>query len=200
MAMNLLSKNPKSRRRFFHLRHGVTVGMVVALVLVVYVGTMWWERPTDAKAGGLPSEAAAKDSQTDGKAIEDLIAKYTKSIDDADTALAARIWLDSPNVSFIHPRGHERGWKEIQENVYEKLMGQTFSERKLTAKDIDVTVYGDCAVAVFYWDFAAKLRSNGSTLKTKGRETQVYRKGGRGWTLVHVHYSAMPVQAERKGF
>lgn len=176
------------------------VYVVAALVTAVYVGALGQGRPTDAKADGRRGDSAAKDSQAEVKAIQDLIAKYAKSVDDADTTLASKVWSDSPDVSFIHPRGHERGWKEVKENVYEKLMGKTFSERKLTVKDVEVNVFGDCAVAVFYWEFVAKLRNNGSTLKTRGRETQVYRKGDRGWSLVHVHYSGMPVTGERRGF
>jgi uncharacterized protein (TIGR02246 family) len=135
--------------------------------------------------------------EEDVNAIEDLIAKYAKSIDDADTSLAAKVWLDSPSVSFIHPRGHERGWKQVKENVYENLMGKIFSERKLTVKDIDIKAYGDSAVATFYWEFIAKTRSSGSTHKTQGRETQVYHKCERGWALVHVHYSPMPLIGKR---
>ena len=41
-------------------------------------------------------------------------------------------------------------------------MGETFSERKLTAKDISVHVYGGCAWAEFNWDFVAKVRKDGS--------------------------------------
>jgi ketosteroid isomerase-like protein len=79
-------------------------------------------------------------------------------------------------------------------------MSKTFSERKLTVKDIEVQVYGDAAVATFYWDFVARMRADGRTLKTQGRETQVYRRSDRGWSLVHVHYSGMPVTGRREGF
>src|SRR5213596_3179759 len=47
---------------------------------------------------------------SDGGLIRNLIEKYAKSIDGADTALAAEVWLDSPEVSFIHPLGHEHGF------------------------------------------------------------------------------------------
>ena len=132
--------------------------------------------------------------------IESLIAKYRKSIDAADTNLASQIWWDSPEASFIHPLGHEHGFEQIKENVYRRLMGGMFSERKLSAHDIAVQVLGDAAVAEFYWDFAAKLRKDGSPVTTHGRETQVYRRLPDGWRLVHVHYSGMPVASERQGF
>ena len=132
--------------------------------------------------------------------IKSLITKYAQSVDDADTNLASQVWCNSPEASFIHPLGHEHGFEQIKENVYNKLMGGMFSERKLTAHDVSVQVLGDAAVAEFYWDFVAKFRKDGSPISTHGRETQVYRKTSDGWRLVHVHYSGMPVTTERRGF
>jgi ketosteroid isomerase-like protein len=174
----------------------------VATVFAVAAGLggTWHGQRDGARAGSPKARSSDKADEEDVKAIKNLIAKYAKSVDDADTALAAKVWSDSPDVSFIHPRGHERGWKEVKENVYEKLMGKTFSERKLAVKDVEVKMYGDSAVATFYWDFVAKVRGDGSALKTQGRETQVYYKGERGWALVHVHYSGMPVKGKREGF
>lgn len=125
--------------------------------------------------------------------IERLIAKYTASIDAADTQLAAQVWANSPDVSFIHPLGHEHGWEEVKRNLYQKIMGGMFSERKLTARDIHAQVNGNSAWAEFYWHFVAKLRANGSPVTTDGRETQIYRRTHGRWELVHVHYSALPV-------
>ena len=150
-----------------------------------------------AEAGETNSSA---ETLADSNAIRSLIEKYAKSVDDADSALAAEVWLDSPSVSFIHPLGHEHGFEQIKQNVYRHLMGDTFSERKLSVHDVSVHVYGDAAWAEFYWDFAAKFRKDGSPLATHGRETQLYQKIQGRWRLVHVHYSGMPVTAERQGF
>jgi len=143
--------------------------------------------------------ARTVDERSESDAIKNLIGKYAKSVDDSDTALAAEVWLDSPDVSFIHPLGHEHGFEQIKQNVYKHLMGETFSERKLSVHDIVVHVYGDAARAEFYWDFTAKFRKDGSPLTTHGRETQLYQKIQGRWRLVHVHYSGMPVAAERQG-
>lgn len=142
----------------------------------------------------------AQNGSADTDQIKNLIAKYTESVDAADVNLAAEIWLNSPEASFIHPLGHEHGFAQIKQNVYQKLMGETFSERKLTAHDISVDVFGDAAVAEFYWDFAAKFRKDGTPITTHGRETQIYRKENGAWRLVHVHYSGMPVANRREGF
>jgi len=133
----------------------------------------------------------------DIRPIEQLIAKYARSIDLADPALAAEVWSHSPDVSFIHPAGHEHGLDQIKQNVYVHLMGELFSERELMVKDIRIHQYGDTAFAEFYWDFTARLRKDGSAVNTKGRETQIYRKEAGAWRLVHVHYSAMPVVEAR---
>ena len=79
-------------------------------------------------------------------------------------------------------------------------MGDTFSERNLSVHDLSVHVFGDSAVAEFYWDFAAKFRKDGSPVTTHGRETQVYQRLQGEWRLVHVHYSGMPVSGGQQGF
>jgi len=155
-------------------------------------------RPVKARAQGPRATAGRADSDTD--AIRGLVEKYAKSIDGADTTLASEIWSKSPDVSFIHPRGHERGWEEVKKNVYQDLMSATFSERKLTPRDVVIHVLGDAAWAEFYWDFSARFKNGGQPLKTKGRETQVFQKTNGRWKLVHVHYSGMPVTAKREGF
>jgi Xaa-Pro aminopeptidase len=149
-----------------------------------------------AEAAATPSTGTSGDADQ----IKSLIAKYTRSIDACDTSIAAEVWLDSPSVTFIHPLGHEHGFAQIKENIYEKLFGQMFSERTLTARDLTVDVAGDSAVAEFYWDFVAKFRKDGSPLSTHGRETQVYYKHDGSWRLAHVHYSGMPAAIQREGF
>lgn len=121
--------------------------------------------------------------------IEECIARYRRSIEKADTALAAQVWAATPEVSLIHPRGHEHGWEAVKANFYEKVMGTLFSSRALDVHDVQVRRYGDAAVAEFYWDFTAVVRADGSTRRTQGRESQVYVKTPEGWRLVHVHYS-----------
>jgi hypothetical protein len=54
---------------------------------------------------------------SDHRQIEQLISRYARSIDAADTTLAAEIWSQSPDVSFIHPLGHEHGFGAVKQNV-----------------------------------------------------------------------------------
>jgi ketosteroid isomerase-like protein len=134
--------------------------------------------------------------------IKNLVSKYAKSIDEADLILAEELWSNSPGVSFIHPRDHEKGLEEIKQNFYVGTMGNRFLERKLDVFDLSINVYGDTAIAEFYWHFIAKFKEDGLPHETKGRETQIYHKKAEssGWNLVHVHYSNMPVTGDREGF
>jgi ketosteroid isomerase-like protein len=144
--------------------------------------------------------AQIQDHGADVDAIGRIIARYAQSIDAADTTMASQLWWDSPEVSFIHPLGHEHGFDQVKQNVYKRLMGETFSERKLTPRDITIHVYGDAAWSEFYWDFNAQFRKDGRPIATHGRETQIYRKIQGTWRIIHVHYSGMPATELGQGF
>lgn len=131
------------------------------------------------------------DVQASTEAIRLQIGKYTAALDAADTNLASQVWLTSPEVSFINPAGHQHGWDEVK-GVY-TFFGSAFSERKLAVRDVSIHVNGDAAWAEFYWHFDAKQRPDGAPMQSDGRETQVYRKVGDQWLLVHVHYSGPPM-------
>jgi len=106
--------------------------------------------------------AASGDKADDAKAathaIRQQIAKYTAALDGADIDLASQIWRTSAEVSFIHPAGHARGWEEVK-GIY-KFFGSSFSERKLTVRDVSVHVNGNTAWVEFYWHFVAKQISS----------------------------------------
>ena len=77
---------------------------------------------------------------TDTDRILQLIANYATAVDAADTKLAAQVWDNSPDVSFIHPLGEAHGWDEVK-GFFTDVMGGMFSERKLTPRDIKVHVH-----------------------------------------------------------
>lgn len=174
----------------------------MALVLIALTSALVCVAPAKRQTEPTKRGSATQQRGTaaDIDAIGRIIAEYAKSVDDADTALASQIWWDSPEVSFIHPLGHEHGFDQIKANVYKRLMGETFSVRKLTPRDITIHVFGDAAWAEFYWDFNAKFRKEGQPIATRGRETQIYRKMQSRWRIIHVHYSGMPATQPGQGF
>ena len=167
------------------------------ILCVTRLAAVWLLGSALGAAAEQPASPPA--SSSDEAAIRQLIMAYAASVDTVDTALASTIWADSPEVSFIHPKGYQRGWESIKAGVYEQAMGQTFSERRLTVKDVVIHCHDDSAWAEFHWDFEAKLRKDGSPVATQGRETQIYWRLKGAWRLVHVHYSGMPVGGQRQG-
>jgi len=128
--------------------------------------------------------------------IKQLISMYAKAADEADPALASRIWCDSSDDSLINPVGRWSGVEQIM-GFYRHDMGEMYSVRDLQISDVSVQVYTDAAWAEFNWNFSAKRKKGGSPVSFRGMETQIYRKNHDRWCLVHVHYSALP--AEKKG-
>jgi len=47
-------------------------------------------------------------------------------VDAADIGLAAQVWDNSPDVSFIHPLGEAHGWDEVQK-FFTDVMGGMYS-------------------------------------------------------------------------
>lgn len=132
--------------------------------------------------------------------IQKILERYTASINNLDLELASQIWSQTADTSFIHPRGHQKGWEDIKRAFYLGAMAN-FSKRDLRLKDISIRILSkEVAWADFYWDFHAVFAEDGSAMTTKGRETQIFRKEKEGWKIVHVHYSGPATQREREGF
>ena len=130
--------------------------------------------------------------------IKQLIEDYKISINKADTILGAKVWADVPEVSFIHPRGHEKGWIGVKNNFY-GVFGERFKTRDLKSYNETINVYNDVGWVEFYWLYDASF-ADGKSMQSKGRETQILKKINTQWRIIHVHYSGMPVTGERQGF
>ena len=142
----------------------------------------------------VPASAAAQGDTgpaADVAAVHRLIGRYVKAVDTVDLKLLGQIWSHSPEVSFIHPLGEEHGFAAIEQHVFVNVMGGMFSKRDLETHDVEVHVNGNTAWSEFHWVFHATKRKDGAAVTTHGVETQIYRKDGGKWRLVHVHYSAI---------
>ena len=147
-----------------------------------------------------PLPIANTGSAQDIASIKSIIQRYADSITHYNLKEAEQIWQTDDRTTYVHPRGNEYGWKAIRDHFYGVTMHDHFVKRQLFVHDINIQVYGDMAVSVFYWDFPAVFRSDGTEVTTHGRETQVYNRTPEGWKIVHVHYSQMPVTGAKKGF
>ncbi|NLC96822.1 MAG: nuclear transport factor 2 family protein [Erysipelotrichaceae bacterium] len=127
--------------------------------------------------------------------ITNVIYQYANSIDHADNIeWAKKIWFTNDNVSMIHPKGHEIGWKSIEKNFYKNTMTDKFTKRKLNVYDINIYEIDSLVYAELYWEFEA-IKVDGTPHNTKGRETQIFSKDEDGiWKIVHIHYSSFPLE------
>jgi ketosteroid isomerase-like protein len=212
LKRRLYLQSKQKRTKPSHAEPAIIAGLIAlsAIIFVVLASAVSYAGPAKKQPDSPKTQAVATyvidaaarppDAAAEVDAIKGIIAKYANSVDAADTTLASQIWWNSPEVSFIHPLGYEHGFEQIKQNVYTHLMGETFSERKLTPHDISIHIYGDSAWSEFYWDFNAKFRKDGQDITTHGRETQFYRKIQGNWRIIHVHYSGMPATQLGQGF
>ncbi len=141
-------------------------------------------------------------NQQDKEEILSLLDTYVKSAIEASTELAAKVWYDSEEVSFIHPRGESQGFESVKKDFYINTMGANFSKRHLKMTN-EPTIYinENTAIVQFHWEFIATLKDNGEELTSQGRESQTLIKFPKlGWRIMHIHYSQMPVTARGEGF
>jgi ketosteroid isomerase-like protein len=127
-----------------------------------------------------------------------LVTNYVQSIEKADTTLGSEIWSPTAEISFINPMGTEYGWDGIKKIYF--MFRDNFTSRKLTFSNLKYAYYGNVSWVTFYWIFDGTLKADNSAVQTKGRETQIWKKVNNEWRLVHVHYSAMPLNGEGQGF
>mgnify|MGYP000350742025 CR=1 FL=1 len=144
-------------------------------LLVLLVNLILCSCNQPSKVGKANDADTINKVSSDSSEIKTLLEKYAESINNADTVLASKLFAHSDEASFIHPRGHEHGWTEINNHIY-KFFGDFFSKRKLNISNEHINVYGDIAWTEFYWVFDAVLKKDNSSLQTKGRETQIWRK------------------------
>ena len=173
--------NSPIRRSFAGLSCSVALAALIAVS--VYSVSQDKQKAANTNAGRVEEE------------IKQLISMYAKAADEADPTLASRVWCDSSEDSLVNPVGRWSGVEQIM-GFYRYDMGDAYSSRILKINDISVRVYTDSAWAEFNWDFSATRRKEGSSVSFDGMETQIYRKNGNRWCLVHVHYSVLP--AEKK--
>lgn len=121
--------------------------------------------------------------------VERVFSTYLRSLEAADVALAAQVWLQSPDVLVVTPVGRFHGWEGVKE-IWARTEKE-FSERKVQASNVTIVVAGDAAWLVFDFVFTAK-QADGKPLLLKGWESHGYQRTADGWRIVHLHYSVPP--------
>ncbi len=130
------------------------------------------------------------DVRPDSADIKELVDQYAQSINKADSTLAYHLFAHTGTESFVHPAGFERGWPQINTNIYNTLRN-LYSKRKWNITHERIWLF-ECAASVeIEWTMDVTLKKDNSALRFKGNETQLWAKLKGEWRLAQVHDSGI---------
>ncbi len=96
------------------------------------------------------------------------------------------VWLQSSAISCVHPGwGALVGWGPVMES-WGRIFGNTL-EMRLTIANVHVEVHGDVAWVLLTEELESHHRDGKITAHVQA--TNVFRREGGGWLLVHHHGS-----------
>lgn len=124
--------------------------------------------------------------------IRAVLDKYVQAVKSSDENLLRDLWAQLENVSYVNPMQRLHSWVELQ-GFWQGFLKNAFTQRELKLSNLAIHPVGDVAWVVFDWEFSG-MQTNGKPSRSRGWETQEYRRTDRGWRISHAHYSvpAMP--------
>jgi ketosteroid isomerase-like protein len=103
------------------------------------------------------------------------------------------IWPHNNSVTTMHPiGGRETGWDAVEGSF--NGVAQLASGGKVELKDQLIQVFGDVAYEI--GNEKGEFKVNGQQLKIDHRVTNIYRKEGGSWKLIHHHADLSPAMVE----
>ena len=127
----------------------------------------------------------------DSADIKELVDKYVQSINNADSGLAYRLFGQTGAEYFVHPGGFERGWQQINTNIY-GILGSLYTRREWRILHERIWLFECAASVVIEWTMDVTVKKDNSALQLKGKETQLWAKLKGEWKLAQVHDSGIP--------
>jgi len=110
-----------------------------------------------------------------------------------DASLLADIWSDSPEVTAMHPiGGREVGWEAVRTSF--QGVADNAAEGRIELSDQVIHRVGDMAYEVGVERGHFKLA--GQPVDIQHRVTNVYRREGGAWKIVHHHTDLSPSMLE----
>jgi len=110
-----------------------------------------------------------------------------------DAGPMASGWSHAPDVTAMHPiDGREIGWDAVKSSF--DRFAQVATDGKIELKDQLIDVVGDVAYEVGVEQGACKL--GGHPVAIKHRVTNIYRREGGGWRMIHHHSDTSPAMVD----
>ena len=115
--------------------------------------------------------------------------RFYSALSDMDVAQLGEVWSHSSSVTTMHPMGGEQvGWPEVRKSFEEAAQGM--SDVHVELADRRIQTGGDLA----YETGIERGRGTvaGEPIEFEHRATNVYRREGGQWRLVHHHTDVSP--------
>jgi ketosteroid isomerase-like protein len=119
--------------------------------------------------------------------------KFYSALSRMDVSRQPDVWSQSDTVSTMHPMGGEQiGWSEVRRSFEEATGAMTDVHVELT--DQMIQTGDDLAYEVGIERGRGKVA--GQQIEFEHRVTNVYRREGGQWKMVHHHTDVSPAMAE----
>ena len=110
-----------------------------------------------------------------------------------DSGLIADAWSHDPEVTAMHPvDGREMGWEAVKASF--EQFAQVAADGNIDLKDQIIRVVGDVAYELGVEQGKCKL--GGHPVAYKHRVTNIYRREGGEWRMIHHHSDTSPAMLE----
>ena len=110
-----------------------------------------------------------------------------------DAGLMASAWSHGPEVTALHPiDGREIGWDAVKASF--ERFAQIAADGNIDLKDQLIHVDGDVAYELGVEQGECKL--GGHPVAIKHRVTNIYRREGGGWRMIHHHSDTSPAMLQ----
>jgi ketosteroid isomerase-like protein len=135
----------------------------------------------------LPTDTAAQSAE---EQVEQQVLSFYQALNDGD----ARAWASHNNTAQYHGNFPRQGTLFATNQPIVENMQQGFdsgsTSYNLVVHHIDVSTYGNTAVATFYTTGPTTL-ADGTVITGTFRVTQVWIRDGQSWHVVHFHISPL---------
>jgi ketosteroid isomerase-like protein len=110
-----------------------------------------------------------------------------------DPHLIADAWSHDPEVTAMHPiDGREMGWEAVKASF--EQFAQAATDGNIDLNDQIIRVVGDVAYELGVEQGTCKL--GGYPVVLKHRVTNIYRREGGAWRMIHHHSDTSPAMLE----
>lgn len=135
-------------------------------------------------------------------AVEQANQHFYRALENADLEMMSALWLHEDWVKCVHP-GWDMiiGWEKVRES-WRQIFGGNVGMR-VAATDVEIQVEGKFALVSCYEMLAVFLDSNKAPVSARTTATNLFRRAGSEWKMVHHHASQVPdapIVNEPQGF